>query len=152
MAPNTRYFRMMTTFSGLAVAAAGGLGLGAATAQADPVQIKPGLSCDDVVGFINCTNDTDTDVTVVQKRDCPGGTKVITEYGYGYNAVSGGFSSGTPMTRYVDVDPSVEFTSIFVAAHNTGFGQKSCEGDSATSITYTTEAPGADQGPPPPPA
>jgi hypothetical protein len=148
MDPKMRHIRM-TMLAALAVGVVGGLSVGAAPAQADPVQVKPGLSCDDVVGFINCTNDTDTDVTVVQKKDCPGGTKAITEYGYGYNAVSGGFSSGTPMTRYVDVDPSVEFTSIFVAAHNTGFGQKSCEGDSATSITYTTEAPApAPAGPP----
>lgn len=115
----------LTVLTALAVGVSASVGLGAGAAQADPVAVKPGLSCNDFVGVINCTNDTDTDYTVTQKRECAEGD--YTDFSY---------DRATPRMVFHHADAEMKYTNVFVAAHNTGMGYQGCE-THADNITYS---------------
>jgi hypothetical protein len=128
----------------LAVSVGGGISLGAGIAQAD--EVLPGLTCnqDAFFGVTTCTNTTNTDYTVFQTRECEGGAYSVPGYFGGLD------SNGNPImtTTMSYVDPSVEQSTIFVPAHNTGLGLESCA-ISAMRVHYSVEPPPAV--PPPPP-
>src|SRR5438067_1168361 len=76
----------LTPFAALAVIAVGSLWLGTATAHADPIVVRPGLTCDDSSGVINCNNATNTDYTVTQRKECAGGDYSSTDYTSGFDS------------------------------------------------------------------
>ncbi|EHB48725.1 Uncoordinated protein 34, isoform a [Mycolicibacterium rhodesiae JS60] len=125
----------------LAVSVGGGLSVGAGTAHADDV--LPGLTCDEQFLSTNCTNTTNTDYTVLQTRECAGGS-----YSTSYN----GGTADNPAMYYTThtVDPTVEYVRVFVPANNTGSGPRSsCELETER-FYYSVEPPVP--GPPPPPS
>jgi hypothetical protein len=128
----------------LAASVGASISMGAGTAQADDV--LPGLTCNQDVffGVTTCTNTTTTDYTVIQTRECEGGSYFIP------GTFGGSDANGNPiMTSNIGfVDPTVEQSRIFVPANNTGLGLESCA-VSATRVYYSVEPPAA--GPPPPP-
>jgi hypothetical protein len=125
----------------LAVTVAGGLSLGAGTAYAD--EVLPGLTCDDFDGIITCTNTTNTDYTIVQTKQCAGGDRSSTDYGYMLNPVTGHYDN-SPKMSFHSTEPSVEIANVFVPARNSGIGLNGCDYH-ADRISYSVA-------PPPPPA
>jgi hypothetical protein len=124
----------------IAVSALGSLSLGAGIAQADPIQVKPGLTCDDFAGYIRCDNTTNADYTVIQTRHCMGGDWSDINNGFGYDPVTGKYDNG-PRTEFHTADPSVQTATIFVAANNTGFGTNGCDNDEGATFVYTIQLP-----------
>jgi len=146
--------KSLILLAALAVSAGGSLSLGAATAHADVLaactpafmsltctaEVQPGLTCN-AGGWTTCTNATNRDYTVIETLECPGGSYTGYEYGYGFDPIKGemGMTSNLLVTRYVD--PSVEHSSIFVPANNTGTGPQGtgCPAGSATSVRYSVQ-------------
>jgi hypothetical protein len=144
----------LTLLAALAVGACGSLSLGIGTAHADVVatctneflgvtctaEILPGLTCN-AGGWTTCTNATNRDYTVIETLECPGGAYSEYEYGYGFDPITGemGMTPNLPATRYVD--PSVEHSSIFVPANNTGIVPQGtgCPVGSPTSVRYSVQ-------------
>jgi hypothetical protein len=127
----------------IAVSALGSLSLGAGIAQADPIQVKPGLTCDRNAGlFVNttCTNTTKTDYMVIETTECAGGDFYMPGSFQSGGPGGGSYSSGS----FTYIDPAVKYDSIFVAANDVAtVPTSSCDLD-ATHVSYTF-------GPPPPP-
>lgn len=132
----------------LAVSVAGGLSPGAGTAHAD--EVLPGVTCDEQFLSTTCTNTTNADHTVLQTRECAGGSYSTTVPGYGYDAGSGGFTFSAPTPQTIYVDPTVEFVRVFVPANSTGSGPRSSCALETERLYYSVEQPAA--GPPPPPS
>lgn len=120
----------------LIVAGAVALTLGISKAHADPVAFKPGVSCDDVWGVINCTNDTDTDVEVTQTKQCAEGSWMTTDYEMVYNYGTHS-STSVPKSVFHHTDSQTKVATVFVAAHNTALGLNGCDHDTA-AISYAT--------------
>jgi hypothetical protein len=109
-------FNSLPLLAALAVTAVGSLCLGAGSAHAD--QVRPGLTCDDAFGVITCNNTTDTDYTVLQTRDCAGGSWTTFDYTSTFD--SKGHPSVTPHLKTHSAVPHESFATVFVPAHNTG--------------------------------
>ncbi len=136
----------LTLLAALAVSVGGGLSLGTGPAHADDV--LPGLTCDEQLLTTDCTNTTNSDYTVLQTRECAGGSYSTTVPGYGYDAGSGGFTFSAPTPQTIYVDPTVEYVRVFVPANNTGSGPRSSCALETERFYYSVEPPAA--GPPPP--
>jgi hypothetical protein len=118
----------------LAVTAVGNLCLGAGSAHAD--EVRPGLTCDDTFGVFTCNNTTDVDYTVLQTRDCAGGSWTTTDYTTTYD--SKGHSSSTPHTVVHSAEPHQSFATVFVPAHNSGSGINGCDYETS-HIAYSIQ-------------
>src|SRR5262245_33702609 len=120
---NTAYARISR---GALTVVALGFWLGAGSAHAAPVEVQPGLTCDDFDGIITCTNTTATDYSIIQTRNCLGGSWSDFDYSYGYNPVTGEYDS-QPKMKFHSAEPSVRTARIFAAANSTGMGLNDCE-------------------------
>jgi hypothetical protein len=126
----THRYRLGALITGSAIAL-GVTTLPAPAAHADPIQVKPGLSCDDFYGVINCTNTTDTDYTVTEKRACAEGDYTDTSY-----------ENSKPHTTDHHADAEVKYTNVFVPAHNTAMGYLGCD-THADTVTFSIAPPAA---------
>jgi len=105
------------------------------------VEVLAGLTCN-AGGWTTCTNTTNTDYTVIETVDCPAGSFIASELVPMYDALTG-TNTMTPQTVTHYVEASVEHSSIFVPANNTGTGPQGtgCDGGNPTSIRYSIEGP-----------
>jgi hypothetical protein len=142
-----------TLVAGLAVSVGAGLSLGAGTAHADPIEVKAGLTCDEDLFSTICTNTTNTDYTVVQTRDCKGGTlgSSVPHTEYSHDS-KGNLQTETTYTWETrSVDPSTEIITVFVPAHDTGSGPRSSCTLDTVGFHYSVESPAPGPAPAPPP-
>jgi hypothetical protein len=114
--------------------AVAGVALAIPMAHADPTVVRPGLTCDDIWGVINCTNDTDTDSTVLQTKQCAAGTWSTTEYDSEYDYTTH-TSTSQPKLVFHSTDAQSTVANVFVAAHSSALGANGCDHDTA-GITY----------------